>query len=300
MPLAALILVLIAALCHATWNLAAKQASSRGLPFIFLQSVFSVVLWLPVAVIAMIVDPVSLLGLLLGAGVSSMIHIGYNWVLQRGYMHGDISVVYPLARGTGPLLSVVFAIILFHERPSPLALVGAVIIVSGVLVIALSGPRRPRPSLTAVPGKRFGRIAVPTVGVVYGLLTGLTIATYTLWDAFTVNHLGVSALVFMVGCTLGESIVLFPAISHRCAEVRSASRDFRWQTLTVAVLSPLSYIFVLTALTMAPVALVAPLREVSVVFVSVAGWLLFSEPRPRARLVGAFTVLAGVVFIALF
>ena len=298
----ALLLVVIAAFCHASWNLASKRASASGIPFIFLGAVASTVLWLPAAGVDLALSGADLRWLAVGAGVSAIIHVGYMWVLQRGYRHGDLSVVYPMARGTGPLLSVVFAILLFGEHPSALALAGAAVVVAGIVGIGLStgrpvgatgGPDGPDGSA----GGRSRLLLGP--GILYGLLTGVTIAVYTRWDAFTVNDLGVSPVAFMVGCSLGEVVLLAPIAVARRAEVRAAWRDYRRQVIVVGVLSPLSYILVLSAMTFAPVSLVAPARELSVVLVSLAGWLLLGEPRPLQRLAGSAVVLGGVALLAL-
>jgi len=246
------------------------------------------VLWLPAAGVDLALRPgEDLASLLLGAGVSAVVHVGYMWVLQRGYRHGDISVVYPMARGTGPLLSVVFAIVLFGEHPSALALAGAAVVIAGIVGIGLTTGR-------PAPG---ARLVGP--GIVYGLITGVTIAAYTLWDAFTVNDLGVTPVAFMVGCSLGEVLLLAPIAWHRRVELAAVWREHRQQVLVVGILSPLSYILVLTAVTMAPVSLVAPTRELSVVLVSLAGWLILREPRPAQRLAGALVVLGGVAMLAL-
>lgn len=292
----ALLLVVIAAFCHASWNLASKRASASGIPFIFLGAVASTVLWLPAAGVDLALSGADLRWLAVGAGVSAIIHVGYMWVLQRGYRHGDLSVVYPMARGTGPLLSVVFAILLFGEHPSALALAGAAVVVAGIVGIGLSTGAPA--SVPGGSGQGRARLLLGP-GILYGLLTGVTIAVYTLWDAFTVNDLGVSPVAFMVGCSLGEIVLLAPIAVARRAEVRAAWRDYRRQVIVVGVLSPLSYILVLSAMTLAPVSLVAPARELSVVLVSLAGWLLLGEPRPLQRLAGSAVVLGGVALLAL-
>ncbi|KRC50915.1 hypothetical protein ASE16_08130 [Leifsonia sp. Root227] len=298
----ALSLVVIAAFAHATWNLASKRASAIGLPFILLGAIASTVLWLPIAGVDLAINGADLRWMLLGSGVSAVIHVGYMWVLQRGYAHGDISVVYPMARGTGPLLSVVFAIVLFHEHPSALALAGAAVVVAGIVGIGLSTGRPVQPGMRGPdqPGmRRAGIHRMLGPGILYGLLTGVTIAVYTLWDAFTVNDLGVSPVAFMVGCSLGEVVLLAPVLVRRRAEVVAVWRRFRWQVVIVGVLSPLSYILVLSAVQLAPVSLVAPARELSVVLVSLAGWLILREPKPAQRMAGAVVVLGGVAMLAL-
>lgn len=297
MSLFAFTLVVIAAFAHAAWNLASKKASSSGLVFIWLGAVASTVFYLPLAVVDVSINGLALQSFLLGATVSAVLHVAYMFVLQRGYAAADISVVYPMARGTGPLLTVVLAMALFGERPPPLALLGALIIVVGVVAIGLAGAGKARrqpqnAGALAAPGRRM------RAGIVYGLLTGVAIAAYTLWDAHIVTSGGISPLTFMVGCTLGELILLAPVVVHKRKQLSVVWRSFKREAAIVGLLSPLSYILVLWAMQLAPVSLVAPARELSVVLVSLAGWLIYKEPNPVQRMAGAVVVLGGVALLA--
>jgi drug/metabolite transporter (DMT)-like permease len=275
---AAILLVLSAAVAHAGWNLAAKRVPHGGALFVWLTAVTSLVLQLPFAVVTIARDGMP--GVWWVAfGVSGCIHTGYFVLLQRGYRVGDLSVVYPLARGTGPLLSVVAAVWLLGERPGIPALLGAAAVVGGVFVIG---------------GLGIGG----TGGVGYGLATGALIASYTLWDAHAVTVLAVPPLILMTGSSAVESVLLSPhAYTHR-AEIAALWREHKAPVLAVAVLSPLAYILVLFAMRMAPVSLVAPARELSIVIGSLGAWLLLGEPNPLRRLTGAVIVLAGVAAIA--
>ncbi|MET1019237.1 MAG: DMT family transporter [Microterricola sp.] len=298
MSLFAFTLVVVAAIAHATWNLASKKASSSGLLFIWLGAVASTAFYLPLAIVDIGLNGLELRSFLLGATVSAVLHVAYMFLLQRGYAAGDISVVYPMARGTGPLLTVVFAIVIFGERPPPLALLGALVIVAGVVAIGLAGSvgrRRAASDGQRMPGAAPSRMRA---GIIYGLLTGVAIAAYTLWDASVVNGGGVSPLTFMVGCTLGELLLLAPLALRRRAQLATVWRRFKREAAIVGLLSPLSYILVLWAMQLAPVSLVAPARELSVVLVSLAGWLIYREPNPVQRMAGAVVVLGGVALLA--
>lgn len=291
-------LVVVAAVAHAAWNLASKKASTSGLTFIWLGAVASTVFYLPLAVVDIGLNGLELRGFLLGATVSAVLHVAYMFLLQRGYAAGDISVVYPMARGTGPLLTVVFAIVIFGERPPPLALLGALVIVAGVVAIGLAGSAGRRRSASADQGMPPTRPSRMRAGIVYGLLTGVAIAAYTLWDASVVTGGGVSPLTFMVGCTLGEIVLLTPVALRRREQLAVVWRSFKREAVIVGLLSPLSYILVLWAMQLAPVSLVAPARELSVVLVSLAGWLIYREPNPVQRMAGAVVVLGGVALLA--
>ncbi|MGH3663904.1 MAG: EamA family transporter, partial [Micromonosporaceae bacterium] len=118
MSLVALALVLSAAVSHATWNLAAKRASDGGLAFVWLAALLATVMYAPVVLVAAHSLSLAAVGVIM---LSGLVHLGYFLLLQRGYRLADLSVVYPLARGTGPLLSVTAAIVILGERPSAIA-----------------------------------------------------------------------------------------------------------------------------------------------------------------------------------
>jgi drug/metabolite transporter (DMT)-like permease len=284
MSTTALALVLTAALLHATWNLAAKGVTGDRVAFIWLYVVTTVVCWGPVAVVWVVVhDESPDRWWLLGAAVTAVLHIGYQLVLQRGYAEGDLNLVYPLARGSGPLLTFVVAVVVLGQRPGPVAATGVLAVVGGVLLIAVGRGRR---------GVR--------AGVAWGLLTGVTIASYTLWDNFSVNHLDVPPLPYFVLGTVLQVPWLAVLLGRRREPqpVGDVWRAARGPVLTVGILSPLAYILVLRALQLAPVALVAPARESSIVVGALFGWLVLHEPRPARRLAGAAVVLVGIALIA--
>ncbi|MFI7674266.1 EamA family transporter [Actinophytocola sp. NPDC049390] len=273
---AAILLVLSAAVAHAGWNLYAKRVPDGGALFVWLAAVWSVVFLVPFAAVIVVQNGLAA-SWWLAFGVSGVIHLGYFVLLQRGYRVGDLSVVYPLARGTGPLLSVVAAVWLLGERPGAVALAGAAAVIAGVFVIG---------------GLKTGG------GAGYGFATGSLIATYTLWDAHAVTALATPPVLLMCGSALVESVLLAPYAMARRDTVARIWRDHRVPVLAVAILSPLAYVLVLFAMRLAPVSLVAPARELSIVVGSIGAWLLLGEPNPLRRLTGAVIVLAGVAAIA--
>jgi drug/metabolite transporter (DMT)-like permease len=280
----ALALVLTAALLHATWNLAVKGVSGDSVAFIWTYVVASTAIWAPIGVIwVLATGDRPTWWWLGGALVSAALHVVYQLVLQRGYAEGDLNLVYPVARGSGPMLTFLVAVVVLGERPGPAEVAGIVAVVAGVLLISLGG-----------------RALHPREGVLWGLVTGATIASYTLWDNHAVNALDVSPVpYFVLGLVL--QLPLLGVLLRRRTDpvpVREVWRSARLAALTVAVLSPLAYLLVLRAMQLAPVALVAAARESSIVVGAVFGWLVLREARPARRLVGAVVVLAGIGLIA--
>lgn len=284
MTVLALVLVLASAIIHATWNLFAKRANG-GAPLICLYDMLSTGIYAPVVLLFVwlahthltLLDVVFML-------VSGLLELGYFLLLQRGYRVGDLSVVYPIARGTGPMLSTIFAIVLFREHPSWLALLGTALIVSGVFTIASTK------DVFATPQARLA--------IVYGLLVGLFIASYTLWDKQAVGVLLIPPLLLNYGTILVRVVALFPNAYTHWDEVRMHWKLHRREVFGVAILNPLSYIMVLSALVIAPVSYVAPSREVSVLFGILLGARLLSEGDVRRRLIAAGMIVAGVVALA--
>jgi drug/metabolite transporter (DMT)-like permease len=284
MTATALGLVLAAAVLHAAWNLLAKRAGG-GAALVWLYGTVSAVVLAP---------PAAAVLLWRGAGIeraglaytlaSAVLHVAYFLVLQRGYEHGDLSVVYPVARGTGPVLSTAAAVVLLGERPSPLALAGAALVAAGVFV--LTGPEK-----ASAADARWG--------VAYGLLTGVLIAAYTVCDKRAVAEFGVPPLVQQWGTSLGLCALLGPWALGNRGEVKGRWSASRREVVAIGVLVPSAYVLVLAAMTISPVSYVAPAREVSILFATLLGTHLLSEGRSRRRLAAAATMVAGVVALAL-
>ena len=278
-------LVAVAAVAHAGWNIAAKRVGASGPGVIWAGFVVGAVVFAPFGIASLLAEGTDLARWLPWAAVSGALQVVYFLTLQRGYRVGDVSVVYPLARGTGPLLSVALAMIVLGERPGLLTLAGAVVVVAGVMVIGFAG------------GISRARDNGP--GIRYGLLVGVMIAVYTLWDASAVTVGGMPPVGLYWGSIMFQLLLLAVPALRRPRETLATARSHWVAVLLFGILSPLAYILVLFALQLAPVSVIAPGREVSVVLVGLAGWLLFREPHPVQRLVGAGVVLAGVALLAL-
>ena len=284
MPADVLILVLVAAVAHASWNLLAKE-SAGGVGFVWLSTAASAVLYVPVLAVALAIDRGRLDGVaLLFMVVSGALHAVYFTALQRGYATGDLSLVYPLARGTGPLLATLLALVVFAERPSALTLLGGAIILGAVISLVGS----PRAALAA--GHREA--------IVFALLTGATIAAYTLWDKQAVDGEGLSPIVYYYGTNLANVAVLSAVAAGRRDQVALAWRTSRARALGVGILSPLAYILVLFALERAPVSSVAPARETSILIATILGATVLGEQDTRRRLVAGAAIVLGIAALA--
>lgn len=285
MSLLALGLVLLAAVFHATWNLAAKRAAS-GLPYVWVSGLLSTALWTPVVAIYAWFVPSTFTALGLGFIVlSGVLHCGYSIYLQRAYRHGDFSLVYPLARGTGPLLSALCAIAFLGERPTPLALAGIGAILLSIFF--LTGGTR------LFTGHPHGH------AVLNGVLCGVFIAAYTVADQRAVLYAAVSPLLIDWGGNIARTLLFAPFALKRPGECRAVWRDHRLECWAVAVLGPAAYILVLTAMKLAPLSYVAPVREVSILIGAYFGAKFLGEGDARRRLLATLGMVAGVIALAL-
>jgi len=280
----ALALVLAAAFVHASWNYFLKR-SGGGTVFVWLFATLSALIYAPLAALVIWWQQPEFgwvhFGLMFA---SAALHTGYYLLLDRGYRSGDLSVVYPLARGTGPLITILCAVLLLQERPTAVAVTGALLIGGGA--IALTGdPRKLRQS---------GNLHA----VGFALLTGCMIASYTLVDKIAVAAWLIPPLVQDWAANLGRVLLMTPLALRLRGDIRPTWRRAKKEIIAVALLCPLSYILVLTAMVFTPVSYVAPAREVSILVAALMGTQLLAEGDVTRRLAAAAAMVAGIVCLA--
>ena len=217
--------------------------------------------------------------------VTTLLHLLYLLVLQRGYRAGDLSVVYPLARGTGPALSMLGAILLLDERPPLTALIGAALVISGVVLLTWRTDT--------------DRSRTSTAAVGYGILCGMVIAAYTICDKFAVSNLKVPPPLIPVCFNLGIAAMLSPYAWRNRPKVRTEWKNHKREIVAIAVLYPAAYLMVLMAMVFTPVSYVAPAREIGILFGAVLGTRLLGEERSLRRLLAAGIMVAGLIVLAL-
>ena len=290
MPPIALALVLTAALLHALWNIAAKKAGGNH-HFALLSVLMTVALWAPVA-LWFGADEWQRWGLVEWAalGASALVHVLYFTVLLTGYRKADLTVVYPVARGSGPLLASMGAALVLGETITLLGGLGIVAVCGGVFLIA-GGPR-----LFGGGDEVAHRKAL--AGVRWGAMTGALIAAYTVIDGYAVKVLLIGpVLVDYVGNVLRVPLLALPVLRDRGGFAAAARAQWK-HALVVATLGPLAYVLVLYAVRMAPLSHVAPAREVSMLFAALIGGRLLGEGDRASRLIGAACIAAGVIALA--
>jgi len=283
----ALALVVFSAFIHASWNFVLKK-SGGGTGLVTCASLTSLLIYAPIVLgatwyVGYDFKPMHL-ALMFASG---MIHTFYFLLLDRAYRSGgDLSIVYPLARSTGPLITIVVAVMLLGERPGPTAIAGAILIGASALL------------LTGNPFAWHKSEARHAVG--FALLTGCVIAGYTIFDKASVASWLIPPLLYDWGCNFFRVCVLVPFTNRRApGSMAAAWRERRGAVIAIALGSPLSYILVLTAMVFTPVSLVAPAREVSILFAALMGAHFLREGDLARRVVAAIGMVLGISGLAL-
>ena len=280
MPSEIVAIVLIAALAHASWNALAKADDDR-LVTIGAFNAVRFLLCIPL-VLALPLPAVASWPYLV---VSAILHVGYYTFLIAAYRHGDLSKVYPLARGLSPLVVAAGAFVLAGERLGPIALAGVAVACTGIASVSLEGA-----------GTRGGN---HRLGVLFAVVTALFIAAYTVTDAMGAR-LSANAVSYVAWLTIldGPPVLLAAAMLRRAALARHLA-DRAWKSAAGGALQLAAYGLVVWALALAPMAAVSALRETSVLFAAIIGVKLLGEPLGGRRIAAAALVVAGIVMIEL-
>lgn len=288
MPLQAFLLVLLAAFAHSTWNLLIKHAAGSK-HLLLLSSLTEVVLFFPLGIYGVARSwPVIGWKAVLFLLATGVLHLLYTECLLRGYRAADLSVVYPLARGIGPLLSFFGAVLILQEHISVLSAAGALLITFGIL-LSSGGLYAPRHRLHQA-------------GLLWGFAAGFTIACYTLVDGYSVTALFLSPFLVEYASNAVRALLLsIGALREHASPVGEYVAEYRayWRHLcTIAVLMPVGYILVLFAMRMAPISHVAPVREMSMIIGAWFGIKLLGEGQAKRRMYGSALIAAGVAAMA--
>lgn len=280
----AVALALAAAAFHGTWNVLIKVSGDPIVAFRRVTLMSAVVATLPVVPAWLFLgrpglDPTAA-GLCL---VSSALETTYLWLLSTAYRRGELSAVYPIARGSAPLLSVLVGLAVLGERLSPPQLLGVALLLVGIMAVTVS--------------QATGRATLPA------LLTGVAIAAYT-----SVDRVGVRLstpwiygwLLFTL-MAVELPLSMWVASKLRLYRLPSPATTPGWgQSILIGTFMWAGYFLVLWALSLAPLAVVAPVRETAVVAVAVWGvWRLGERRRAGVKLSGAVATLVGVALLAL-
>jgi drug/metabolite transporter (DMT)-like permease len=280
----ALLIVLLSAFLHAFWNLLVKRANG-GQPLMWLIFVFMVAVSVPVGAYILITQrPVIGTPEIIAMVGNGILQMTYFYLLSQSYRFGDLSLTYPLARGSGPLVVTIYAMLFLGEKPSALALGGAVLITLGVLLL----------SANLKELRESGALK----GVAYALLTGACIAFYTLWDRHSVRDLRLNPFMYLAVGSVVQMLIVTPYALRNWDRVSEQWGLHKVSAASVAVLSFVAYGLILFALTFSPVSYIAPAREISVLIGAVMGSQVLAEAVTTRRIAAAVAMVAGLICLA--
>jgi len=279
--LAALVLVVCAAGLHAGWNALAKRGGDQ-IVFLWCATLASTIAVTPFGLWQLAQDGLAPAALPFIVA-TIVVHALYFFALGRAYATGAYSLVYPVARGLGVALVPVLALVIFDERLSPSGTLGIVLVVAGIAALNL------------LPGRAAGGSVRVGRGLLWPILTGFTIAGYSLVDKAGVAR--INPLPYIMLMEAGCAVLGLPLLWLRPSTVRKELAGWR-RIVLAGVMSTLAYTLVLFAFRMSKTGYVVAARELSIVLSALIGSLLLREGRLAPRLAGAAIVLAGVACIA--
>jgi uncharacterized membrane protein len=289
MPFSALLLVITAAFLHAFWNFTAKKTGGTTV-FAFCTGLATVAIWLPIIISYVFIFnkfPEWGLQQYLNIILSGTIHAIYYVILLKGYKSAPLSVVYPVARGTGPLISSFLALWIFNESCTTNSVAGIALIIVGIFTLSWSGQSITKLDLTFIKG------------ILWGIATGISISAYTLVDAYGVKTLNIDPVLFDFSTGLVRTIVLFPFVFQRSIEIKKTFKEHTYPIIIISIFGSLAYILILSAILLAPVSHVAPAREISMLFGAFLGGKVLKEGHLRKRLFAAGLIAVGVILLTL-
>jgi len=285
----ALILVLLSAISHATWNLLAKRAINQEV-FLWCVLVSSCVLLLPLLIFLIWKYQILYPGWWFIFG-TVVLHVLYFAFLGRSYARADLSLAYPIARGMGPALVPIIGALLLKEVITPQAMIGIICVVLGIFTVYWWGNFM---EVLRDPLKIFRES-----GARYALLTGVVIAAYSVWDKVGVSY--VNPFLYMYFLVSGSALFLMPYIwwFYGISTIRIELKKKIGNIILSGLLMFLAYGLILFAFQFSRVSYIAPAREVGIVIGVVFGTLLLREPFGKGRAIGSCLIIAGLGLISL-
>ena len=283
-----LILVLSSSVFHSVWNLILKRSDNKE-AFMYLCQILISALFAPVSVFMFFQNPVDSMGWVFVVG-TGILHVFYFVFLSRGYRYGDLSEVYPVARGAGPALTPPLGYLVLGEHISIQGASGIFSVILGVVLVYWAGSFS---KMLQDPVNTLKRTDMK-----YALATGGTIAIYSIWDKVGVSHVG--GLLYVYLMFLGSTLLMIPYVKYT-SNAAILKREWRlnWKSIVPAgILMYIAYGLVLLALEVSKVSYVWTVREFGILVALALGYFILKESLRRTSIVGSLLIVAGVVTVA--
>tara|TARA_B100000408_G_scaffold75618_1_gene57796 strand:- start:61 stop:903 length:843 start_codon:yes stop_codon:yes gene_type:complete len=280
MPLNIFLAIILAAFLHAVWNAMVKNEDNKYL------AVTAIVLGhVPVSVLIILLTPIPSVKSIPFIILSALLHIGYEWYLLSAYRFGDLTKVYPIARGTAPILITIVSLIFLGVALSNFEILGIIIISLGILSLSLQGAKGIK-----------NRSAV-----IYALVTGFFIMGYSITDGYGAR-VSNSFLSYM-GWSFILNATIFPIILKINNKSEIITKTFKEGKKIFFIGGTLSYIvygIVIWGFTQAPIALITALRETSIIFALLIGTFFLKEKFTLLKVIATFIIFFGVALLKFY
>ncbi len=284
MDLITLLLILFSTFCHAYWNMVLKRTSG-GFTFIWLFTVVTVILYTPI-IISISGRVIEMMDLRMATIciLSMIFHLLYFIFLDKAYKYGDLSIIYPVARGIAPAITIIIAIVFLNENLTNSQTLSVVMVIIGTLV--LSGiHHKPNQKILS--------------SLLYAILCGFMVSIYTIVDKIAVANHNLSPFLIDYVNNVGRVIILLPFVIKNTVQLRHTFEQYWKEAIIIATLSPLSYILILIAMKSAPVSLVSPLRQMSIVLSGILGVRVLCESKEYTKVAGILITFLGVILLSI-
>ena len=280
MPLNIFLAIILAAFLHAVWNAMVKNEDNKYV------AVTAIVLGhVPVSVLIILLTPIPSVESIPFIILSALLHIGYEWYLLSAYRFGDLTKVYPIARGTAPILITIVSLIFLGIALSNFEILGIIIISLGILSLSLQGAKGIK-----------NRSAV-----IYALVTGFFIMGYSITDGYGAR-VSNSFLSYM-GWSFILNATIFPIILKINNKSEIITKTFKEGKKIFFIGGTLSYIvygIVIWGFTQAPIALITALRETSIIFALLIGTFFLKEKFTLLKVIATFIIFFGVALLKFY
>ena len=274
-----IITVLISTFIHATWNFLIKK-SQHPYEYVQLLAVISGLVSLPFAIFFLISESFTFLGIFLSL-LSGFIHVFYFYFLGTAYKKGDLSFVYPIARGTAVALVPLYGLFIMRESVTSISLIGVFVVFAGIIILG---------------NIRHIRL-VDSNNLLLSLIVGLTVSIYTIVDKYAVSLIN-PIFVFSVSSFVGGFLSI-TLIDKRVSHFYNVAKKNLQIVLLISILSAIAYPMVLYAYKYSSVSLVAPLREISTATAAILGIIFLKETLTFYKSIGILLIVIGAILISL-
>ena len=274
------LLVLASAVLHASWNFIAKKYAGNY-SIIYLSFLVSSVVTglMSVPFLGEIeLNPLTV-SLLIGTGI---FHAVYGFVLTFTYKNGDISTLYPIVRGSGISGAVLLSIVLLREQLTSVSGFGVFMVIAGIAILSY----------------RRNRIATSPKGIFLALVCGGLIMSYTIFDKLLVAE--IHPIPVLAASQIISVLIFMPyVLTKRRVELRLTVSSLMKPVLFISVIATSSYLIILYVMQIAPISRIVAVREASVVFGALTGYIILKEHFSKTRLIGVVFVMIGIILVKL-